>query len=59
MAEGPIWIDMTEQLMALPVGQLVYLTSVALNTMDARTLAGVCFDAGLRCNLDIKEKDNG
>jgi hypothetical protein len=57
--EGPIYIDMTDQLLDLPVRQLVYLTNLALNTMNMRTLAGVLFDAGIRAELIIKEKDDG
>lgn len=52
--EGPIYIDMTDQLLDLPVRQLVYLTNLALNTMSMRTLSGVLFDAGIRAELMIK-----
>ena len=55
--EGPIYIDMTDQLLDLPVRQLVHLTNLALNTMNMRTLAGVLFDAGIRAELIIKDKE--
>ena len=57
--KGPIHIDMTDQLLDLPVRQLVYLTNLALNTMNMRTLAGVLFDAGIRAEFALKEKDDG
>ena len=55
--EGPIYIDMTDQLLDLPVRQLVYLTNLALNTMSMRTLSGVLFDAGIKAELMIKTEE--
>jgi hypothetical protein len=55
--EGPIYIDMTDQLLDLPVRQLVYLTNLALNTMSMRTLSGVLFDAGIKAELIIKTEE--
>lgn len=56
---GPIYIDMAEALMGLPVRALVHLANVALNTMDARTLGEVLFDVGLRGELVLRKDDNG
>lgn len=55
--KGPIYIDMTDQLLDLPVRQLVYLTNLALNTMSMRTLSGVLFDAGIKAELIIKTEE--
>lgn len=55
--EGPIYIDMTDQLLDLPVRQLVYLTNLALNTMSMRTLSGVLFDAGIKAELIVKTEE--
>ena len=55
--EGPIYIDMTDQLLDLPVRQLVSLTNLALNTMSMRTLSGVLFDAGIKAELIIKTEE--
>ena len=61
MDDSVIHIDMTEALMDLPVRTLVRLANSALNTMDARTMAGVAFSAGCMLNIEIvpKEQDNG
>jgi len=45
--EGPIWIDMTEALMDLPVRKLVLIANLAMNRLDMRAIGEVCFQADL------------
>lgn len=45
--EGPIWIDMTDALMNLPVVKLVLLANIAMNRLDMRGIGEVCFQADL------------
>ena len=54
--DGPIHIDMTDALLDLPVRQLVYLTNVALNTMDLQTLAEVFLAAGVSAEMQLVSK---
>lgn len=51
--DSSIYIDMTDQLLDLPVRQLVHLANLALNTMTMRTLSGVLFDAGIKAEFKI------
>ena len=51
--EGPIWIDMTETLMNLPVRKLVLIANLALNRLDMRGIGEVCFHADLEPIFDV------
>ena len=51
--DSSIYIDMTDQLLDLPVRQLVHLANLALNTMTMRTLSGVLFVAGIKAEFKV------
>ena len=56
--EGPIWIDMTEDLMGLPVRTVVLMANLAMNRLDARGIGEVCFHAGVSADLNLVKKEN-
>ena len=45
--QGPIWIDMTDALMNLPVRKLVLLANLAMNRLDMRAIGEICHYAEL------------
>ena len=53
---GPIWIDMTDALMNLPVRKLVLLANLAMNRLDMRAIGEICFEIGVEPMIDLSEK---
>ena len=54
--QGPIWIDMTDALMNLPVRKLVLLANLAMNRLDMRAIGEICFEIGVEPMIDLSEK---
>lgn len=56
--EGPIWIDMTETLMDLPIRTVVAMANHALNRLDMRAIGEICGELDLRCTLEMRENSD-
>jgi hypothetical protein len=56
--EGPIWIDMTEALMDLPIRTVVAMANHALNRLDMRAISEICSEVGVRPMIELREPDH-
>lgn len=51
--EGPIWIDMTDALMELPIRTVVRMANLAMNRMSMRDIGEICADAGVSPAIEL------
>lgn len=51
--EGPIWIDMTEALMGLPIRTVVQMANLAMNRLSIRDIGEICFDVGVDPTVEL------
>jgi hypothetical protein len=55
--EGPIWIDMTDALMDLPIRTVVAMANHAMNRLTARDIGEICGELGVTPYLELHDKE--
>lgn len=57
--EGPIYIDMSNNLFSqMTMSQVITVANLALNRLTMRDIGEIMFDAGVRIELQLKERDH-